>query len=82
MHSKKVKMMFRIPDKIDSIRAMDLTKQSNRAGATCYDKNKAVDVRSAASRRRGADKWKIEKKKKPQKKSHIVIANDYGLFDC
>lgn len=94
MHSKRVKMLFRIPDKIDSARDL-LAKQvaaRERAGNSThvkgfsYDQNLGVvnKVSAGGVRKRGQDKWKVDKDAlKPKKKKQVVVHDrrKFGLFD-
>jgi hypothetical protein len=94
MQSKRVKMLFRMPDKIDSVRDLMAKHEEaqRRAGNTAhvkgfsYDQNLGVVNKQSDTgvRRRGKDKWKVDKSAlKPKKKKQVVVQNNrsYGLFD-
>ena len=80
-------MLFRIPEKIDSVR--NVMSAQGRAEITShvkgfrYDQNLGQVAKPIA--RRGKDKWKTDKKALiPQrKKKQVVVTNrtEYGLFD-
>jgi hypothetical protein len=80
-------MMFRIPDKIDSVRS--LLAQQNRANDTSHVKGFSYDsnlgVVSKPNARKGKDKWKIDKSALvPARKKNVIIVTNrraYGLFD-
>lgn len=90
IHSKKVKMMFRVPDKIDSVKSSLVLNYQSRADETSHvkgfshDNNLGVAIKPSIGKRRGKDKWNVDKSalKLPKKKNQVIVTNhrEYGLF--
>ena len=69
-------MLFRMPDKIDSVRALMMTSRpQDRSHVKGFSCDKKLSAEIIPKRRRGKDKWNVDKSSvivKPIKKQNMI----------